>query len=297
LSNKSELDIQSLPLLHQGKVRDIYDINQDKMLIVTTDRISAFDVIMDEAIPYKGKVLTQMANFWFKQIESIVPNHLIDEDVKNFISQEEAIRVKHRAVVVKKLTPVPIEAIVRGYMVGSGWKEYQRDQSVCHINLPSGLKLASRLPQAIFTPSNKAAVGDHDENISISECIKLIGDDLTNQISKISLEIYKKAYDTAIKKGIMIADTKFEFGTDDTGELYLMDEVLTPDSSRFWSEKNYQVGTSPHSFDKQFIRDWLESQDWDKAPPPPTLPENIIQKTSQKYLDIFERLTGEKVIL
>lgn len=297
MSNKSELDIQSLPLLHQGKVRDIYDINQDKMLIVTTDRISAFDVIMDEAIPYKGKVLTQMANFWFKQIESIVPNHLIDEDVKNFISQEEAIRVKHRAVVVKKLTPVPIEAIVRGYMVGSGWKEYQRDQSVCHINLPSGLKLASRLPQAIFTPSNKAAVGDHDENISISECIKLIGDDLTNQISKISLEIYKKAYDTAIKKGIMIADTKFEFGTDDTGELYLMDEVLTPDSSRFWSEKNYQVGTSPHSFDKQFIRDWLESQDWDKAPPPPTLPENIIQKTSQKYLDIFERLTGEKVIL
>jgi phosphoribosylaminoimidazole-succinocarboxamide synthase len=297
LSNKSELDIQSLPLLHQGKVRDIYDINQDKMLIVTTDRISAFDVIMDEAIPYKGKVLTQMANFWFKQIESIVPNHLIDEDVKNFISQEEAIRVKHRAVVVKKLTPVPIEAIVRGYVVGSGWKEYQRDQSVCHINLPSGLKLASRLPQAIFTPSNKAAVGDHDENISISECIKLIGDDLTNQISKISLEIYKKAYDTAIKKGIMIADTKFEFGTDDTGELYLMDEVLTPDSSRFWSEKNYQVGTSPHSFDKQFIRDWLESQDWDKAPPPPTLPENIIQKTSQKYLDIFERLTGEKVIL
>ena len=297
MSNKSELDIQSLPLLHQGKVRDIYDINQDKMLIVTTDRISAFDVIMDEAIPYKGKVLTQMANFWFKQIESIVPNHLIDEDVKNFISQEEAIRVKHRAIVVKKLTPVPIEAIVRGYVVGSGWKEYQRDQSVCHINLPSGLKLASRLPQAIFTPSNKAAVGDHDENISISECIKLIGDDLTNQISKISLEIYKKAYDTAIKKGIMIADTKFEFGTDDTGELYLMDEVLTPDSSRFWSEKNYQVGTSPHSFDKQFIRDWLESQDWDKAPPPPTLPENIIQKTSQKYLDIFERLTGEKVIL
>lgn len=297
MSNKSELDIQSLPLLHQGKVRDIYDINQDKMLIVTTDRISAFDVIMDEAIPYKGKVLTQMANFWFKQIESIVPNHLIDEDVKNFISQEEAIRVKHRAIVVKKLTPIPIEAIVRGYVVGSGWKEYQRDQSVCHINLPSGLKLASRLPQAIFTPSNKAAVGDHDENISISECIKLIGDDLTNQISKISLEIYKKAYDTAIKKGIMIADTKFEFGTDDTGELYLMDEVLTPDSSRFWSEKNYQVGTSPHSFDKQFIRDWLESQDWDKAPPPPTLPENIIQKTSQKYLDIFERLTGEKVIL
>ena len=297
MSNKSELDIQSLPLLHQGKVRDIYDINQDKMLIVTTDRISAFDVIMDEAIPYKGKVLTQMANFWFKQIESIVPNHLIDEDVKNFISQEEAIRVKHRAIVVKKLTPIPIEAIVRGYVVGSGWKEYQRDQSVCHINLPSGLKLASRLPQAIFTPSNKAAVGDHDENISISECIKLIGDDLTNQISKISLDIYKKAYDTAIKKGIMIADTKFEFGTDDTGELYLMDEVLTPDSSRFWSEKNYQVGTSPHSFDKQFIRDWLESQDWDKAPPPPTLPENIIQKTSQKYLDIFERLTGEKVIL
>ena len=293
MNTRSQLDVQSLPLLHQGKVRDIYDINPEKMLIVTTDRISAFDVIMDETIPYKGQVLNQMAKFWFEKIEDIVPNHLTHEKVSDFVTEDEALRIENRAVVVKKLTPIPIEAIVRGYLVGSGWKEYQKDQSICDIKLPSGLKLASQLPETIFTPSNKAAVGAHDENISMATCVKLIGQDLTDQISKISLEIYKVAYEIALEKGIMIADTKFEFGTDSSGKLFIMDEVLTPDSSRFWSKDSYQVGTSPHSFDKQFIRDWLESQDWNKTPPPPKLPDNIIQKTSQKYLDIFEKLTGE----
>ena len=293
MNTRSQLDVQSLPLLHQGKVRDIYDINPEKMLIVTTDRISAFDVIMDETIPYKGQVLNQMAKFWFEKIEDIVPNHLTHEKVSHFVTEDEALRIENRAVVVKKLTPIPIEAIVRGYLVGSGWKEYQKDQSICDIKLPSGLKLASQLPETIFTPSNKAAVGAHDENISMATCVKLIGQDLTDQISKISLEIYKVAYEIALEKGIMIADTKFEFGTDSNGKLFIMDEVLTPDSSRFWSKDSYQVGTSPHSFDKQFIRDWLENQDWDKTPPPPKLPDNIIQKTSQKYLDIFEKLTGE----
>ena len=293
MNTRSQLDVQSLPLLHQGKVRDIYDINPEKMLIVTTDRISAFDVIMDETIPYKGQVLNQMAKFWFEKIEDIVPNHLTHEKVSHFITEDEALRIENRAVVVKKLTPIPIEAIVRGYLVGSGWKEYQKDQSICDIKLPSGLKLASQLPETIFTPSNKAAVGAHDENISMATCVKLIGQDLTDQISKISLEIYKLAYEIVLEKGIMIADTKFEFGTDSSGKLFIMDEVLTPDSSRFWSKDSYQVGTSPHSFDKQFIRDWLENQDWNKTPPPPKLPDNIIQKTSQKYLDIFEKLTGE----
>ena len=293
MNTRSQLDVQSLPLLHQGKVRDIYDINPEKMLIVTTDRISAFDVIMDETIPYKGQVLNQMAKFWFEKIEDIVPNHLTHEKVSHFVTEDEALRIENRAVVVKKLTPIPIEAIVRGYLVGSGWKEYQKDQSICDIKLPSGLKLASQLPETIFTPSNKAAVGAHDENISMATCVKLIGQDLTDQISKISLEIYKVAYEIALEKGIMIADTKFEFGTDSSGKLFIMDEVLTPDSSRFWSKDSYQVGTSPHSFDKQFIRDWLENQDWNKTPPPPKLPDNIIQKTSQKYLNIFEKLTGE----
>ncbi len=293
MNTRSQLDVQSLPLLHQGKVRDIYNINPEKMLIVTTDRISAFDVIMDETIPYKGQVLNQMAKFWFEKIEDIVPNHLTHEKVSHFVTEDEALRIENRAVVVKKLTPIPIEAIVRGYLVGSGWKEYQKDQSICHIELPSGLKLASQLPETIFTPSNKAAVGAHDENISMATCVKLIGQDLIDQISKISLEIYKVTYEIALEKGIIIADTKFEFGTDSSGKLFIMDEVLTPDSSRFWSKDNYQVGTSPHSFDKQFIRDWLENQDWNKTPPPPKLPDNIIQKTSQKYLDIFEKLTGE----
>ena len=287
--------LKSLELLNQGKVRDIYNINDDKMLIVTTDRISAFDVIMKQAIPLKGKVLTQMANFWFKKIDKIVPNHLTHEDPLNFVHKEDSNKVKNRAIVVRKLNPIPVEAIIRGYLIGSGWKDYQMNQSVCGINLPQGLKLAEQLLEPIFTPSNKAKVGDKDENISIKECQSLIGKNITEQIAKISKEIYKYAFNYAYQKDIIIADTKFEFGVDNSGKIYIIDEVLTPDSSRFWPMDSYQTGISPPSFDKQFVRDWLESIDWNKSPPPPDLPIEIIEKTSQKYQEVLTKLTGEKV--
>ena len=287
--------LKSLELLNQGKVRDIYNINDDKMLIVTTDRISAFDVIMKQAIPLKGQVLTQMANFWFKKIDKIVPNHLTYEDPLNFVHKEDSNKVKNRAIVVRKLKPIPVEAIVRGYLIGSGWKDYQMNQSVCGINLPQGLKLAEQLLEPIFTPSNKAKVGDKDENISIKECQSLIGKNITEQIAKISKEIYKYAFNYAYQKDIIIADTKFEFGLDNSGKIYIIDEVLTPDSSRFWPMDSYQTGISPPSFDKQFVRDWLEGIDWNKSPPPPDLPIEIIEKTSQKYQEVLTKLTGEKV--
>ena len=287
--------LKSLELLNQGKVRDIYNINDDKMLIVTTDRISAFDVIMKQAIPLKGQVLTQMANFWFKKIDKIVPNHLTHEDPLNFVHKEDSNKVKNRAIVVRKLNPIPVEAIIRGYLIGSGWKDYQMNQSVCGINLPQGLKLAEQLLEPIFTPSNKAKVGDKDENISIKECQSLIGKNITEQIAKISKEIYKYAFNYAYQKDIIIADTKFEFGVDNSGKIYIIDEVLTPDSSRFWPMDSYQTGISPPSFDKQFVRDWLESIDWNKSPPPPDLPIEIIEKTSQKYQEVLTKLTGEKV--
>tara|TARA_Y100000746_G_scaffold232789_1_gene251596 strand:+ start:3325 stop:4218 length:894 start_codon:yes stop_codon:yes gene_type:complete len=287
--------LKSLELLNQGKVRDIYNINDDKMLIVTTDRISAFDVIMKQAIPLKGQVLTQMANFWFKKIDKIVPNHLTHEDPLNFVHKEDSNKVKNRAIVVRKLNPIPVEAIIRGYLIGSGWKDYQMNQSVCGINLPQGLKLAEQLLEPIFTPSNKAKVGDKDENISIKECQSLIGKNITEQIAKISKEIYKYAFNYAYQKDIIIADTKFEFGLDNSGKIYIIDEVLTPDSSRFWPMDSYQTGISPPSFDKQFVRDWLESIDWNKSPPPPDLPIEIIEKTSQKYQEVLTKLTGEKV--
>ena len=287
--------LKSLELLNQGKVRDIYNINDDKMLIVTTDRISAFDVIMKQAIPLKGKVLTQMANFWFKKIDKIIPNHLTHEDPLNFVHKEDSNKVKNRAIVVRKLKPIPVEAIVRGYLIGSGWKDYQMNQSVCGINLPQGLKLAEQLLEPIFTPSNKAKIGDKDENISIKECESLIGKNITEQIAKISKEIYKYAFNYAYQKDIIIADTKFEFGVDNSGKIYIIDEVLTPDSSRFWPMDSYQTGISPPSFDKQFVRDWLEGIDWNKSPPPPDLPIEIIEKTSQKYQEVLAKLTGEKV--
>tara|TARA_B100001769_G_scaffold238621_1_gene204596 strand:+ start:879 stop:1772 length:894 start_codon:yes stop_codon:yes gene_type:complete len=287
--------LKSLELLNQGKVRDIYNINDDKMLIVTTDRISAFDVIMKQAIPLKGQVLTQMANFWFKKIDKIVPNHLTHEDPLNFVHKEDSNKVKNRAIVVRKLNPIPVEAIIRGYLIGSGWKDYQMNQSVCGINLPQGLKLAEQLLEPIFTPSNKAKVGDKDENISIKECQSLIGKNITEQIAKISKEIYKYAFNYAYQKDIIIADTKFEFGLDNSGKIYIIDEVLTPDSSRFWPMDSYQTGISPPSFDKQFVRDWLEGIDWNKSPPPPDLPIEIIEKTSQKYQEVLTKLTGEKV--
>lgn len=284
--------LESLPLIHQGKVRDIYDIDQRKMLIVTTDRLSAFDVIMGEPIPYKGEVLTRMANFWFDYFKDI-PNHLTHENPEDYVLPDEISQVKGRAIVVKKLIPIPIEAIVRGYIIGSGWKEYQLSQTICGIGLPEGLKQADRLPQVLFTPSNKAEQGQHDENITLDQCRKLIGDDLTQKVSDISIEIYSKAAALAKAKGIIIADTKFEFGLDSDNQVTLMDEVLTPDSSRFWPEESYQVGVSPPSFDKQYVRDWLESQTWNKKAPAPKLPKNVIDETSQKYIEAFFKITGQ----
>jgi len=284
--------LESLPLIHQGKVRDIYDIDQSKMLIVTTDRLSAFDVIMGEPIPYKGEVLTQMANFWFDYFKDI-PNHLTHENPEDYVFPDEIRQIKGRAIVVKKLIPIPIEAIVRGYIIGSGWKEYQLSQTICGIGLPEGLKQADRLPQVLFTPSNKAKQGQHDENITLDQCRKLIGDDLTQKVSDISIEIYSKAAALAKAKGIIIADTKFEFGLDSDNQVTLMDEVLTPDSSRFWPEESYQVGVSPPSFDKQYVRDWLESQTWNKKAPAPKLPKNVIDETSQKYKEAFFKITGQ----
>ena len=284
--------LQSLPLIHKGKVRDIYDIDQTKMLIVTTDRLSAFDVIMGEPIPHKGQVLTQMANFWFDYFKDI-PNHLTHENPEDYVFPDEIRQIKGRAIVVKKLIPIPIEAIVRGYIIGSGWKEYQLSQTICGIGLPEGLKQADRLPQVLFTPSNKAEQGQHDENITLDQCRKLIGDDLTQKVSDISIEIYSKAAALAKAKGIIIADTKFEFGLDSDNQVTLMDEVLTPDSSRFWPEESYQVGVSPPSFDKQYVRDWLESQTWNKKAPAPKLPKNVIDETSQKYIEAFFKITGQ----
>ena len=286
--------IKSLPLIHQGKVRDIYDIDQNKMLIITTDRLSAFDVIMNEPIPKKGQVLTQMANYWFDYFKDI-PNHLTDESPEDYVLPKEIDQVQGRAVVVKKLRPIPIEAIVRGYIIGSGWKEYQKSQTICGIELPEGLKQADRLPQVLFTPSNKAEQGQHDENITLDQCKKLIGDDLTQKVSDVSIEIYSKAAALAESKGIIIADTKFEFGLDSDNQVTLMDEVLTPDSSRFWPKESYQVGMSPPSFDKQYVRDWLESQDWNKQPPAPHLPQNIIDETAQKYQEAFFKITGQSL--
>ena len=288
-----QTNLKSLPLLHQGKVRDIYDIDDEKMLIVTTDRLSAFDIIMTEPIPNKGRVLTQMANFWFNKLDNIVPNHLLSDDPKNYVSEEDAHQIEGRSIVVKKLKPIPIEAIVRGYLVGSGWSEYQHAGIVCGIKLPENLQQASKLETPIFTPSSKAKVGEHDENISLAECNTLIGEELVGQISQISLSLYKVASYYAESKSIIIADTKFEFGLDANGKIYLIDEILTPDSSRFWPKEKYQLGMSPPSFDKQFVRDWLESIEWDKLPPAPMLPDEIIANTAEKYLEAYTRLTGK----
>lgn len=285
--------LKELTLIHQGKVRDIYEIDSDKMLIITTDRLSAFDVIMSEPIPNKGRVLTQMANFWFKRLESIVPNHLLRDDPKIFVSENEVNQIQGRSIIVKKLKPIPIEAIVRGYLVGSGWKEYQELGTVCGITLPKNLQQASKLEEPLFTPSSKAKMGDHDENITLAECENLIGKDLTNQVSNISLALYQAASDYAESKGIIIADTKFEFGLDAMGVIHLIDEALTPDSSRFWPKEKYQLGISPPSFDKQYVRDYLETIQWNKSPPAPKLPEEVISNTAKKYLEAYVRLTDQ----
>lgn len=288
--------LHSLPLLGRGKVRDNYAVGEDKLLIVTSDRLSAFDVIMNEAIPDKGRVLNQMANFWFEKLGHIVPNHMTGISPESVVSEEEAAQVKGRAVVVKRLKPIMVEAVVRGYIIGSGWKDYQETGAVCGIALPAGLPQAAKLAEPIFTPAAKAEMGEHDENISFADMEKRIGAELAAKMRDISLRIYKEAADYAATRGIIIADTKFEFGLDDNGVLHLMDEVLTADSSRFWPADSYATGISPPSFDKQFVRDYLETiTTWNKTAPAPTLPEDVIQKTAAKYREALERLTGESL--
>jgi phosphoribosylaminoimidazole-succinocarboxamide synthase len=286
-----ESKIRSLPRLGKGKVRDIYAVGKDKMLIVTSDRLSAFDVVLSDPIPDKGRVLNEMANFWFERLGHIVPNQLTGIDPESVVADDERAQVRGRSVVVKKLKPLPIEAVVRGYIIGSGWKDYQRSGKICGIELPKGLQQAQKLPEPIFTPATKAESG-HDENISFERVEKLIGPELAREVRDISIRLYKEASDFAASRGIIIADTKFEFGLDGKNELVLIDEVLTADSSRFWPKDSYRVGASPPSYDKQFVRDYLETLDWNKEPPAPQLPADVIARTSEKYREALQRLTG-----
>jgi phosphoribosylaminoimidazole-succinocarboxamide synthase len=286
-----ESNLKSLRRIARGKVRDIYAVNGDKMLIVTSDRLSAFDVVLSDPIPEKGRVLTALANFWFDKLGHVIPNHLTGIDPESVVQgEDEKAQVRGRSIVVKKLKPLPIEAVVRGYIIGSGWKDYQKSGAVCGIKLPAGLKQAQKLPEPIFTPSTKAQQG-HDQNISFAEAEALVGKDVAARVRDASIRLYREAGDYAARKGIIIADTKFEFGVDDAGQLMLIDEVLTADSSRFWPADSYQVGISPPSFDKQFVRDYLETLDWDKTPPAPRLPREVIDRTSAKYREALERLT------
>jgi len=293
--------ITSLPLLARGKVRDNYAVGDDRILMVATDRLSAFDVVMGEPIPGKGELLTRMALFWFEQIEKIVPNHLTGDDPESVVRADERTQVRGRSMLVKRLKPLPIEAVVRGYLAGSGWIEYQHSQSVCGVALPPGLKNASRLPAPIFTPATKAEMGDHDENISFARMSEIVGAELAAKVRDISIRLYRSAAEIALRKGIIIADTKFEFGLDADGTLTLMDEVLTPDSSRFWPVEGYEAalreGRNPPSYDKQFVRDWLEQarvngQPWNKQPPAPPLPADVVANTAAKYREALQRLTA-----
>ena len=281
----------SLKKIYSGKVRDLYQIDEQRMLMVATDRLSAFDVILDQPIPDKGKILTAISNFWFDKLKALVPNHFTGDRVEDVVPSAELPLVEGRAVVAKRLKPVPVEAIVRGYLVGSGWKEYQKSGTVCGIALPAGLQEAAKLPQPIFTPSTKAAVGDHDENISFAQCEALVGASLAAQVRDTAIALYSAAVEYAASRGIIIADTKFEFGLDENGTLTLMDEVLTPDSSRFWPADSYVVGSNPPSFDKQYVRDWLESTGWNKQPPAPAVPAEVAQRTADKYREALQRLT------
>ena len=284
--------IQSLPLVYRGKVRDSYAVGDDKLLIVTSDRLSAFDVVMNQPIPDKGRVLNALSNFWFARLADVVPNHLTGIDPVSVVAPQEADQVRGRAVVAMKLKPLPVEAVVRGYLIGSGWKDYQRSGAVCGIALPPGLQLAQQLPAPIFTPAEKAELGQHDENISFAQVEERIGKALAHEMRRVSLQLYAEAARYAATRGIIIADTKFEFGLDAQGRLRLMDEVLTADSSRFWPADEYRVGISPPSYDKQFVRDWLEAQPWHKAPPPPDLPADVIEKTAEKYRGALRAITG-----
>ena len=287
-----ESSISSLPLIQRGKVRDIYDIDDRHMLIVTTDRLSAFDVIMPTPIPGKGAVLTRVANFWFDYFRDLIPNHLADLQLEDVLpDKKERSQVQERATIVRKMQPLPVEAIVRGYLIGSGWKDYQQTGAVCGITLKAGLELADKLPSAIYTPSTKAEVGEHDLNISYEQTVDLVGQQHAEQIRETSLEIYTRAAEYALERGIIIADTKFEFGLDDDNNLVLIDEILTPDSSRFWPADTYEPGISPPSFDKQYVRDYLETLDWDKTPPGPELPEDVVENTASKYDEARRRLT------
>jgi phosphoribosylaminoimidazole-succinocarboxamide synthase len=288
--------IKSLPLLSKGKVRDVYALGDDKLLMVTTDRLSAFDVVMGQPIPEKGIVLNQMANFWFEKLAKVIPNHLTGIDPESVVPADELDQVKGRAVVAKRLKPILVEAVVRGYLAGSGWKDYKETGKVCGIALPAGLENAQKLPEPIFTPAAKAEMGEHDENISFDKVIEMIGAKLANQIREVSIRLYKEASEYAATRGIIIADTKFEFGLDDAGQLVLMDEILTADSSRFWPAETYYVGANPPSYDKQFVRDWLETamvdgQPWTKTAPAPALPVDVIDKTAEKYREALARLT------
>jgi len=289
-----ETHLRSLPLLARGKVRDVYSVGEDHLLIVTTDRLSAFDVVLPDPIPGKGAVLTAVSAFWFERTRSLVPNHLADVALESVLPDaDERELVEGRAVVVRKMKALPVEAIVRGYLIGSGWKDYQAGGAVCGIRLPDGLQLADQLPAAIYTPSTKAELGDHDINIDYGRSEDLLGARLASRVREVSLQIYNEAARYAAQRGIIIADTKFEFGLDEDGELVLIDEALTPDSSRFWPQDEYRAGISPPSFDKQFVRDYLETLDWDKTPPGPKLPDDIIQRTAEKYQEALRRLTGE----
>ena len=282
----------SLKKIYSGKVRDLYEIDAKRMLMVATDRLSAFDVILAEPIPEKGKILTAISNFWFEKLADLVPNHFTGDKVEDVVSAAELPLVEGRAVVAKRLQPVAVEAIVRGYIVGSGWKEYQKSGTVCGIQLPAGLREAAKLPEPIFTPSTKAAVGDHDENISFAQCEAIIGAELAAKVRDTAIALYSAAVEYAATRGIIIADTKFEFGLDEEGTLTLMDEALTPDSSRFWPADSYAEGSNPPSFDKQFVRDWLESTGWNKEPPAPAVPADVAQKTADKYREALTRLTA-----
>lgn len=286
-----ETDLKNLPLITRGKVRDIYDVDDKHMLIVTTDRLSAFDVVLPDPIPNKGVVLTQISNFWFEKLSHIVPNHFSKLSLKDLkLTKKERVALEGRSVIVKKLKPLPVEAIVRGYLIGSGWKDYQSTGEVCGIKLPDGLVLAEKLPEVLFTPSTKAEVGGHDANISFRRMHALIGGYLADEVKRISMELYKEAAKFSLSKGIIIADTKFEFGLDDKGAIVLIDEILSPDSSRFWPAAEYKEGVSPPSFDKQFIRDYLETLEWDKTPPGPHLPVEILNKSAEKYQEVASLL-------
>ena len=286
-------NLTSLPLLHRGKVRDLYEVDAQHLLIVQTDRLSAFDVILDDPIPGKGEVLTAVSNFWFAKLGHVIPNHLSGIAPESVVKgADEIAQVKGRAFVTKKLKPLPIEAIVRGYLVGSGWKDYQKTGTICGLALPAGLREAEKLPQPLFTPSTKAAVGDHDENISYAQAVELLGEKMAAQVRDATLALYIEAANYAATKGIIIADTKFEFGVDEAGTLYLIDEALTPDSSRFWPADQYKVGSNPPSFDKQFVRDWLESSGWNKQAPAPRIPTDVLEKTAAKYREAQTRLLG-----